>query len=165
MTAPIRVTVDGEPVTREVTLEQVREYLRARGWEKRAETDKDDDGNLLGAIVEIWGTGAEEILFWTSGPGGSMMQRRISNVIARVAVHEQRHPAAVLREIASGGSIAEQDIRQIATHVLTEPAERHPDCIGCGQGISTREDCEPTPFCDTCAQTNLVELAIYILSR
>lgn len=35
VTAPHRLTLPGEPVTAEVTWEQVREYLRAEGWVRR----------------------------------------------------------------------------------------------------------------------------------
>lgn len=124
MSAPVRVTVDGEPVTREVTLDQVREYMCSKGWEKRSETDRDDFGKPLGATVEIWGKGIDpkdEILLWTGGVAGAHIERRTANAIGEVARSEQRHPAAVLREIANVGADAMAvDARYAREHEIAE---------------------------------------------
>lgn len=93
MTAPIRVTVDGEPVTREVTLEQVRAYLTAKGW------CRDDNTHGYERWLHECGPGDGDaapswIIFPTITPMGL--------VVERVAAQEQRHPSAVLRAIAGG---------------------------------------------------------------
>ncbi len=81
MSDPIKVTVDGEPVTAEVTLEQVRAYLRRKGWEPPSRV----------APIEVWSKG--------EGPRVSVTMA-LDQTVRVVAAWEQRHPAAVLREIA-----------------------------------------------------------------
>lgn len=100
----IKVTVDGEPVTREITLERVRAYLAGKGWIKGIETDKDDFGNPLRCRVEVWDHGCASVLIWLDGKGSG--RRMIEDIAGR----EGRPPAEVLREIAGGD---EQPTREV----------------------------------------------------
>lgn len=82
------VTVDGPPVTADVSWADVRAYLRARGW-----TDKSAYG------------GNEE---WTCAdplPCKVYVIPRSPHLdvtIKHIAQHDRRHPADVLRDIARG---------------------------------------------------------------
>lgn len=89
----IRVTVDGEPATREVSWDDVRAYLRARGWEQTGDS--------------------KSVEWWTKNVDGDrwkvgliMLERRanenLASAIANVAYFEGLHPSAVLRGIARG---------------------------------------------------------------
>ncbi len=104
----IRVTVDGPSVSADVSLDQVCAYLTRKGWEKRSEATHDDEGRPLNGTVEIWqpiGADAEPFVFvWVGRRGGD--GERIAHLVERVARHEKRHPAEVLREIA-GGDVGE----------------------------------------------------------
>lgn len=82
----IRVTVDGEPVSAEVSWEQVRVYLTAKGWAH----GKNAHGN------EMW-TCSESMPCQLFPKSWS-----IPVALNRIAIHEQRHLAAVLRDIARG---------------------------------------------------------------
>src|SRR5690348_8601585 len=102
MTVPIRVTVDGEPVVREVTLDQVREYLRAKGWEMRAEREK----------FQLWmrpgDTEPESPVVWVEDwPDPGLRAHGARGTICSFARHERRKPAAVLREIEAHGAAEE----------------------------------------------------------
>lgn len=82
MTVPIRVTVDGEPVTREVTMEQMRAYLLAKGWERRAETADHHEHFTIDDKTAV------------------IDPLQLEQAIGDIAGQESRSPAAVLREIA-----------------------------------------------------------------
>jgi hypothetical protein len=101
MSADITVTVDGEPVVAIVTLDQVREYLRGKGWARTA----DEPPHLRYHGVEVWSPRRRSApRVWLGVlPGGDLSQngRDIAVLVAR---HEGRTPAVVLREIAGVGA-------------------------------------------------------------
>lgn len=97
MTAPVKVTVEGEPLTLEVTRDQVRAYLWARGWEKRSE--KEGYGELwvaTDAALKIDG-----VCLWVGAIGRESESGAMGRVLGWVAAFEERHPSAVLRDIAA----------------------------------------------------------------
>lgn len=126
----IRVTVDGEPVTREVSLRQVRAYLSARGWAK-----SDDHG-----WAEVWRRSRGSVWLYVDHEDSAYM---LDCSVRDVARTEQRHPAEVLREIA-GDAVAINAIlpcpRCGLLHVdgpepdtgWTNPPHKSHLCHGCG---------------------------------
>lgn len=93
MSDKIRVTVDGEPVSAEVSWEQVRAYLRAKGWELEDERDG----------LQMWVQGPHTI--WMEG-------REVRRVLNAIACHEGRHTAAVLRGAEPDGveALSEEEL-------------------------------------------------------
>ncbi len=92
MSDTIEVTVDGPPVTCDVTWEQVRAYLRRAGWEAK-------DGCPRRVVAWTIQNGAW-IVYVRPQPWRAVDSLR--SVIETVAEQEQRHPSAVLFDIARG---------------------------------------------------------------
>lgn len=82
----IQVTVDGPPVTVEISLRQVEEYLRGRGW-----------GLLESERWNQWNTG------WMVAhtPRHGLGDWHPSDVVRGIAHHEKRPAYEVLRDIAA----------------------------------------------------------------
>lgn len=89
----IRVTVDGEPVAADVSWDDVRAYLRAKGW-----TCLPDDGRGQ----EWWDLPKcpHRILIGRGDDNEEIEALQLEHGIAILAHHERRRPAVVLREIA-----------------------------------------------------------------
>jgi len=88
----ISVTVDGPSVSREVTWEQVRAYLRAKGWGHHSSYQSG---------VETWVDAANEYSVYL-GPTGARAAESLQLVVYTLHHHEKRHPSAVLADIARG---------------------------------------------------------------
>lgn len=103
MIAPIRVTVE-EPITREITLEQVREYMSCKKWREHV-TPPERLGLGPAVSIALWKCPGH------AGPfdpavsiirplDGQTDEEIVRAAIYTIAAHEGRSPAAVLREIA-----------------------------------------------------------------
>lgn len=117
-TDKISVTVRTFPVAGEVSLEQVRAYLTRKGWKRTVAPRYDGD-----------------IEWWHNGSNVSFMGNRgIDITVAHIAGQEERHPAAVLRDIAGGEPTttnytraqfaAAVDEAHAALHMVTETADK-----------------------------------------
>jgi hypothetical protein len=146
MTDAIKVTVDGPPVTAEVTLEQVREYLRRKGWVKSVELE----------CAQLWtlnrktGAPEEPKVDVFDFPPDRLEEAAIElrYTVLAVARHEQREPSEVLREIAGGAATSAEALadeieaqrRQVALTVddALRWAREHYESVGRGMTADSK---------------------------
>jgi len=135
----ISVTVDGPPVSREVTWEQVRAYLRAKGWGHHSSYQSG---------VETWVDAANEYSVYL-GPTGARAAESLQLVVYTLHHHEQRHPSAVLADIARGTeepAALDLDAIEARANAATDEPREH-----CGMCDRPMPGVEATPLCDSCA--------------
>lgn len=112
MTSKIHVMVDGLPVEAELSFDQVRDYLRAKGWE----CERDDEE------IEAWvrtSVGGKATRVWV----GQEDAESLHHVLHDLASYEERHRSAILRDIAGLPAMEANDVR---------PCAVDPSCLSAG---------------------------------
>lgn len=140
--APISVTVAGPSFARAVTWEQVRAYLRAKGWVLRVRSDNENHIRVgstepegFAPLVELWiCPGWAEPLDPSVHLGvfrGGEASVSMAQAVYNVARHERRGAADVLREIAGDAEACAPDLETMLARAKHElERERRGEWMG-----------------------------------